>query len=167
MATTQEDVNKLIESMVQEKTLSLDAMVSIQALKDRVAKADIEIEQYKGVIKARDASIAGLQADNARLKEQIAPLADRELKVAEREAKMNQLELQAAVARAEAGAFRHSLGVVFASNTVRESVLRTRSHSEYDSRTGQSNSSSENDNVTTTKTEGYSHPEHGDRNNLG
>lgn len=168
MSTTQEDVNKLIETMVQEKTLSLDAMVSIQALKDRVAKADIEIEQQKGVIKTRDASIASLQADNNRLKEQIAPIAEREIKVAAREAKVTELELQAAVARAEAGAYRHSLGVVFASNTVRESVLRNRNHNEYDQRTGQSSSVNDNENGTVQRTEGYANPDGpGDRQNLG
>jgi len=155
MTTTKDDISAIIEHMVQEKTLSLEAMTSIQLLKDRSSRADLEIERQRDVIKQRDATVSRLEGELETLKEPLTKLEQRERLVAEREKKIHELEVQAAVAQAESRTFRHALGVVFAPNAVRESIQRMTSSN---GSNGLSNGSTYS-NDSFSRTEGYQPPD--------
>lgn len=118
-----EDIMKLIDKAVEEKTFSLDALSAIQKIKDQAALLNARVEQLsndldrgtkhnadlKSVINAQDAEIAKWQ--------------NREKELIEREKKHIDLEKNCAVAVAVQLAQDKMFERMFANRQFRESVI--------------------------------------------
>lgn len=168
-ATTMQDLLANLDDVVLQKTLSLDAYKSLTQLKERATQTDAENQRLKEQVVSRDTAIAKLEQDLSQASEKLNAIATRERAVTSRETKVTELEIAAAVSAAEARTFRHCLGVVFAPNTVRESVQK------YGSAPGGNGMSvSTSDYGTVQATQGYNNPDSpgaasnpGDRSHLG
>lgn len=165
---TTQDIIASIDDLVLQKTLSVDAYKGITELKERAAKIDAENAQLKERNLSLTKQVTMLQEREELAAEKLQAIAGREQAVAKREAEVFKHEMSAAVAHAEAKAFRHALGVVFAPNTVRESILK------YGSVAQNGMSVPTQDGGTTQRTDGYNNPDvppggtqTGDRTTLG
>lgn len=124
MATNAAEVTSLIDKMVQEKTLSLEAMDGIQALKKKAEAADQQIDRLTTNLNERTAERDDFAKQLAAVRDENKILTARDQGIAAREAAVFKNELRAAVAEATATAFEKSMRIVFAPNIVRESVLK-------------------------------------------
>jgi len=161
-ATTMKDVSTLLETMLQEKTLSLEAMDSIRKLKERADKADQEIAQLTEKNRELNVSTARLQGELSDANIKLGAVADREKAVQKREDAVHQLEMKAAVAQAESNAYRTSMSIVFAPNVVRESIMK---YGAINGGNGVCVPTSDSGIVT--HTEGYARPGDVEANNTG
>lgn len=124
-----DDILKLIDKAVEEKTFSLDALTAIQTIKetarllqeqvDRLTQSNTStsnlVQQLKDVIAARDAEIALLKG--------------REFAIEAREKNMSSLERSSAVATAKHEAYADIVTKMFANRTMRENVIEQGQHS--------------------------------------
>ena len=117
-----QQLTELIDQLVAQKTLSLDALDGIKALKDRAVRMEAELRErdtnLENICKLRAIDqniIKELRANVERVEE-------REHAVAQREAKVHQIELERAVATARASTFEQAMKIVFAPNMVRNAV---------------------------------------------
>jgi len=147
------ELTGMIEKLVTEKTFTMDALEAIQALKVKAGqletqneKLDREVASYK-----KNAEID----TNLRLsmKSDLDAWKAREASIVARELKMFENEKSAAVATAVSAAYLTSMKIVFAPNTVRESVQK------FGSVAGSNGMSyPTSDTGTITRAEGYADP---------
>lgn len=151
--STATEVSALIEKMLQEKTLSLDAMEGIQLLKKKAEAADTEITRLKDVqaefVKSK--SLLETKLDIAVTENTALKAAADSVKA--REALVFKNELRAAVAEAQAVAYRDSMKIVFAPNVVRENIMK------YGSTASNGMTFPTNEGGTVTRAEGYGEQE--------
>jgi site-specific recombinase len=126
-----------VERMVQERTLSLEAVKGLDELRVRMKQAQVTIEQLeeklasKGeVVNARNAEITRLKGDIERLEKEVTVWETREADIKRREGLVFQHEKQSAVSAAEAGAYKYALETVFRPSIMRETVQRNSNRSE-------------------------------------
>jgi chromosome segregation ATPase len=150
-ATTQ--LSNMIEELVQQKTFGLDALEAIRTLKTKAEALEESVKNKNEVIERLQAEARALNERLSHQGEQLTQISARELAVAKREAEIQKLEVAAAVAQAESRTFRHALGVVFAPNTVRESVQR------FGSTVSNGMTFPTNEGGTTQHTQGYGSPD--------
>jgi hypothetical protein len=147
--STATEVSALIERMLQEKTLSLDAMEGIQLLKKKAEAADAEIAKLKEQYAALSANYRTLELNHGKSLDDLKVLRNASDSVKAREVLVFKNELRAAVAEAQATAYRDSMKIVFAPNVVRENIMK------YGSNNQNGVSYGTNEGGTVTRAEGY------------
>lgn len=164
MAT--ENLVQMIETLVQEKTFSLDALEAIKNLRDKAEKLQDELEKTQRTLADTQSRRSALTAENALLTEELNVWKNRESAILSREKTMYALEQRTAVAEAQANAFLLSMKITFAPNMVRNSLqdFSTRNqngnHTDYSRNINQSETEtvSSNQSRTDTRVEGYARP---------
>lgn len=160
---TNDTLVQMIETLVQEKTFSLDALEAIKVLRDKAVKLQEELDATKRTLAESRAAREALNAEKTTLNEQLNGWTTRETELLNREKTMFALEQRTAVAEAKADAFLTSMKITFAPNLVRNSVQgyagsnRSTTHSDYGRNVNETTSDnhSENESRSTTTVDGY------------
>lgn len=121
MAATDE-LTKLIDNLVEQKTFGLDALGPIKDLRDKAATQESqlrasqrEVQQNQNDLRARDVQIANLRAEVKDWTQRTAELENRERKVFD-------LEKASAVAMASSAVWSDAFHSIFKNTIVREGV---------------------------------------------
>lgn len=129
MSSQIEEVNKIIEQMVAEKTLSLEGLKSVDILKQKLVDAEAKIEELTrrvevkdNIVKSRDTDIYTLKSKITGLENQVQTWVTREAELLAREAARYACEKTAAVNEAQAVAYKYALDTVFKPAIMRETV---------------------------------------------
>ena len=143
-----DELTKLIDQMVQEKTFSMEGVAAINELREQAELMQKTIKQLQESFKKENECANRLRNDNDALKGELKNWRAREEKLTNRESKITELEKDRAVANAKADTFRECVGLVFRNTTVRENMVGTRPVAESSGFVGQHGV-----NEDTTKTE--------------
>lgn len=150
MVTKNDNLVQMIETLVQEKTFSLDALEAIKALRDKAESLQRTLAETQTNLAAQRDLSASLTAERDAIRAELNLWKARETELEKRERSIFALELKAAVAEAKAEAWQTSMKITFAPNLVRNSVQsyggRSNPNGGYDST---------NDNRTHTVVDGY------------
>jgi hypothetical protein len=119
MAATEELI-KLLDDIVQKKTLSLDALEGIQQLKKKAEQAEAELKVEQELHRK-------VRLDKGKLEVALEDWQAREKIVIDREHKLNEVEKERDVAQAKAEAIRECFGLVFRNVETRRQVLTNES----------------------------------------
>lgn len=160
---TNDTLVQMIETLVQEKTFSLDALEAIKVLRDKAVKLQEELERKNKSLDSALARVSELTVEKAAATEQLGVWKKRETDLLARERIMYGLEQRTAVAEAKADAFLTSMKITFAPNLVRNSVQgyagssRNTTRNNYSQNLNESatDSSSENESRSNTTVDGY------------
>ena len=167
---TNDTLVQMIETLVQEKTFSLDALEAIKVLRDKAVKLQEELDATKRTLaesraarEALNAEKTTLNAEKTTLNEQLNGWTTRETELLNREKTMFALEQRTAVAEAKADAFLTSMKITFAPNLVRNSVQgyagsnRNTTHTDCSRNINEtiSDNHGENESRSTTTVDGY------------
>lgn len=121
---TAETLNKAIESIVLEKTVNLDAIQAINALKQRAA----EIDQALAASKAREESLwqtlRNKDEQLTQLNEQLVQLRHQEVKMAQSLEAAKNAQQKGLEAVAELKGFTNAMQMVFKPSAVREVIQK-------------------------------------------
>lgn len=122
MAT--DELTKLIDTLVEQKTFGLDALGPIKDLRDKAARqetalnnANNSILEYRRDMAAKDAEISRLQSD-------INDWSQRQAEMENRERKVFDLEKASAVAVAKSEVWGDAFHSIFKNTIVRETINR-------------------------------------------
>jgi len=115
-------LTELIESLIEEKTFSLEGVKAIEEMRQKAAAQEARIEATANEIKEARLEILSLETANSKLATAMALTEKREHDLAAREKAAFENEKKAAVSTAESSAYKHAFEIVFRSNTVRETI---------------------------------------------
>jgi hypothetical protein len=169
---TNDTLVQMIETLVQEKTFSLDALEAIKVLRDKAVKLQEELDATKRMLESINAAREVLSTEKTHLLMQLDTWIKRESDLLARERNMFALEQRTAVAEAKADAFLMSMKITFAPNLVRNSLQdlstrsdnRTRTDYSHNINESSSQGTTENTSRTNTTVDGYSRPGDQDEN---
>lgn len=119
---TNDTLVQMIETLVQEKTFSLDALEAIKVLRDKAIRLQEDLERKVKSLDEHSARNAALLNEKDHLVTQLDTWIKRESALLNRERNMFALEQRTAVAEAKADAFLTSMKITFAPNLVRNNV---------------------------------------------
>lgn len=119
-----DDLTKLIDTLVQQKTFSLDAVGSIKELRDKAADLETKLKKAEEYGKRRDMELQQNAATIGARDLQVKRWETREKELSEREAKVTDLEKSTAVAQAESHVMRDVFHTIFRNTIVRETTNR-------------------------------------------
>lgn len=124
MAATDE-LTKLIDNLVEQKTFGLDALGPIKDLRDRAAKQEAALKESSDRIGKLEA--LGYQKDNKikLLESDVRDWAQRQAEIENRERKVFELEKASAVAVAQSGVWSDAFHTIFKNTITRESINRS------------------------------------------
>jgi hypothetical protein len=108
------DIVKLIEELVEKKTLSLDAVAGVNAVRQRALELEAQITRLETMVES-------YRKQNEEIRESNLDWAQREEALKARETKMTDLEKQVAVGEARSIAYKDMFDRMFANRIVRES----------------------------------------------
>lgn len=120
-----EDILKLIDKAVEEKTFSLDGLSAVQKIKDQVILSNARIEELTTWLKQKEKHNDELKAAIKEKEFEIAKWKTRENELVEREKKHIDLEKNCAVSVAVQIAQDKMFERLFANRQFRESVVES------------------------------------------
>lgn len=123
--TTAATLTELIDQLVNEKTFSLEGVKAIEQMRQKAEQQQAKIEALAARSAEQVTEIAQLKADNERKAAELTEIKKREADLKVRETAVAAHETLAAVSKAEAAAYKHSMEIVFKPNTVREKIVNT------------------------------------------
>jgi hypothetical protein len=147
------ELTSMFDKLVTEKTFSMDALEGIQALKRQAAQLEKQNEKLQEDLEVQRKHAATQSTRAIAAEQELKTWRDLEQSLMARELKVFENEKKAAVAEAVSNAYLTSMKIVFAPNTVRESVQK------YGMVNGGNGMSvPTNDSGTVLRADGYSHP---------
>ena len=119
-----DELTKLIDSLVEQKTFGLDALGPIKDLRDRAAKQEALLRTSADEI--RELKTQGYQKDGqiARLANEVKDWTQRLAEIENRERKIFELEKASAVAVAQSDIWSNAFHSIFKNTVVRETINR-------------------------------------------
>jgi hypothetical protein len=126
--TEMNELTNLIDTLVQQKTFSLEAVGLIKDLRDKAADLENKLKnsQVNGEHQRRD--IQNNEAAIRRQNDELAKWAKREADIQAREAKMTELEKMVAVETTRATVYSVCMDKMLANRIVRESIQHSEPH---------------------------------------
>lgn len=118
-----DELTKLIDQMVHEKTFSMEGVEAVKALRDQAVALEDQVENLLQDHENDKRDLDGFKAKVLRLEKEGSDLRSRESAVIEREKKMTELEKATAVANAKADTFKECVGLVFRNATLRREMF--------------------------------------------
>ena len=118
-----DDLTKLIDQIVEDKTFSLEAVKIIEELRATAISLEEEVSQINKTYIAEQATSKELRKKNDLLTARVMKISDREKAVEAREAKITELEKAKAVAQAQASTYQSCMELVFRNTVVRREML--------------------------------------------
>lgn len=163
--TASQKFDEALQQMVDEKVFSLDALARIQKLKELVVAQEATISKNEATLRECHSEISRQRELLSERQEKITKLEAREIAIENRERQMHVVDQARAVAEAKAAAYRDSMSIVFAPNTVRQSVQTsgtrfggTNSNPGYNGGTSDTTNENYNHNHSESRVEGYGQP---------
>lgn len=131
-----DDFNKLIDQVVEERTLSLEAVDALKVLRDQanddantVIEQELKLERLAGELVEAERSLGEMDRREA-------AVAEDRVKLLARHDEIHTKEVEQAADKATAATFRECFGLVFRNQTISREILRSATGQEPDSTPG-------------------------------
>lgn len=148
------DLTRMIDGLVEQKTFGLDALDGVKALRDKASDLEKKLATATAAL-AEASKTNGMQSDLIRKRDaEISEMREREAALRTRENNVATLEREAAVAKAVQVETREMMKLVFANRQIRESVMVSGSRSEAHPTQGYTNTLPYSNTQTVTREEG-------------
>ena len=117
-----DELSKLIDQLVQQKTFSLDAVEQVNALREKAKEVEKNLTFAQSALESKRREILQLEHKVSSRDDVIQKWEDREKALQAREAKMSALEQEVAVSTATARVWDEAMRRMLANRTLRETV---------------------------------------------
>lgn len=121
-----DELTKLIDQMVQEKTFSMEAVSAINVLREKAEAMEETIKVSKEAHEDCAKRYNELSDEKSKLQNQLSTWKIRESEIAKRETYIQQLETAKEVSKAKEDTFRECVTLIFRNTLVRDDMFGTK-----------------------------------------